>query len=47
MDAYISSIDTTNPIGGLVYAYGKKEFHKGFLYGLLTGGICCYILYLA
>jgi hypothetical protein len=37
MEPYIQSIDTSKDLGRAVKNYGDKQFHTGFMYGLITG----------
>ena len=37
MEPYIKTIDTTKPIGKLIYKYSEIRYRNGFLLGFLLG----------
>ena len=37
MEPYIQNVDTNTPLGLLVYRYGKREYYKGLMLGLIIG----------
>lgn len=37
MEPYIKSVDTSTPLGKLVYKYGEGEYYKGLIIGFIVG----------